>query len=162
MVMLGAQLQQRRSLKLRIDQLAEITANLSVAEQELSELRSKELLLHYSERHRASVKEPSWVGLIESLAPCLPANARLEEISLSDRKNLVLRGVMYSGDHTYELLMALKQLPAMREVSVESVSPMGDFGSNQLHFEIRCRLRQSFELSPSQTDPMERLVSKQR
>ena len=135
-----AQWSNRQRLTSKMNELSAVTAELSVTEQELAEWDSKEKLLGAFAELENNIVQPIWVELVHDVAPCLPANARLDSFTLSEGAIINLRGNMTEGDRTYEMLAALKQLPQVSEVSVESVTSMGNASLEQFQFEVKCRL----------------------
>jgi hypothetical protein len=117
-------------------------AEAAAYEFELEEWEAKK---HFVESYRIldeQLRDSSWKELVGQIAPCLPSNARLEALTVSDDSTISLRGSMFKEDTTYEMLSALKQLPAIAEVSLESVNTNGDL-TKKLQFEVKCRLFKS-------------------
>ncbi len=139
----------RLQLAAKIDELSDITVEISMMEQELGVWASKERSLQAYLTLERRLGDRSWVDLVQAIAPCLPPNARLDSLSLSDATTINLRGTMMEGDRTYEMLGALKQLPMIGEVAVESVSSMGVASLEQFQFEVKCRLLERRETSPT-------------
>lgn len=130
--------QRMASLQSKLDA---VSAEVSIAEEELSDWDAKQRLVSSYRLLRQQIVATQLDGLVKSIAPCLPTNTRLDSFSLNDDKTLSLRGTMIAGDLTYELLLALKQLPEISQVSLESVNAVGDARENQIQFDVRCNLR---------------------
>ena len=118
-----------------------VSAEVSVAEDELVTWDSKQRLVASYQQLQKQTTSIKLDELVRKIAPCLPLNTRLDSLSLNDDKTLSLRGTMIAGDLTYELLLALKQLPEISQVSLESVNAVGDARENQILFDIRCQLQ---------------------
>ena len=127
------------SLQSRLDS---VSAEVSIAEDELSNWDAKQRLVSSYRSLREQTVVTRLDELIHAIAPCLPLNTRLDSLSLNDDKTLSLRGTMIASDQTYEMLLALKQIPQINQVSLESVNAVGDAREKQLQFDVRCRLRQ--------------------
>ncbi len=127
------------ALQLRLDS---VSAEVSIAEDELADWEAKQRLVASYRQLRQQTVDTRLDELILSVAPCLPANTRLESLALNDDKTLSLRGTMVAGDQTYEMLLALKLLPQINQVSLESVIAVGDARENQIQFDVRCKLTQ--------------------
>jgi hypothetical protein len=121
-------------------QLDSVSAEVSVAEEELADWEAKQRLIANYRQLRLQADNTRLDELILAIAPCLPANTRLESLALNDDKSLSMRGTMVSGDQTYEMLLALKSLPQIGQVSLESVNAVGDARENQIQFDVRCKL----------------------
>jgi hypothetical protein len=124
-------------------------AEAAAFEIELEEWEAKK---HFVESYRIldeQLRDSSWKDLVGQIAPCLPANSRLEALTVSDDSTISLRGSMFKEDTTYEMLSALKQLPAIAEVSLESMITNSEL-TKKLQFEVKCRL---FKTTPSVKKP---------
>ena len=140
------------SLQSRLDS---VSAEVAIAEGELSDWDAKQRLVSSYRRLREQTVVTRLDELILAIAPCLPLNTRLDSLSLNDDKTLSLRGTMIASDQTYEMLLALKQIPEIKQVSLESVNAVGDAREKQLQFDVRCKLKQPDQatLMVSQTTP---------
>ena len=78
--------------------------------------------------------------LVSQIATCLPGDCRLDWCGWENQGRLVLKGTMLQGDQTYELLKALRDLPQICEVALESVENSSNQGRNSTNFEIHCEL----------------------
>ncbi len=130
-----------RHLAAMKSKLDTVTAEVSIAEEELTHWEAKQTLIKNYRLLRAQTDNTRIDELILAVAPCLPPHTRLESVALNDDRSLSLRGIMVAGDQTYEMLMALKVLPQISQVSLESVNAMGDARENQIQFDVRCKLR---------------------
>lgn len=140
LAVLGMQWNDQRKVMHKRTELELINAARTGAENELVDWESKQLLVDSFRQLERQLCQTSWDTLIMELAPCLPKNARMESFSVADDNIVTLRGMMFSTDSTYEMLSAIKQLPNIQEVSLESVSAIGDASRSQLQFEVKCRL----------------------
>jgi hypothetical protein len=121
----------------------ELTISEAAAfEIELLEWGAKKQLVDSYRILEEQIRESSWKELVSLIAPCLPSNSRLESLTAVEDSTISLRGSMFNEDTTYEMLSALKQLPIIAEVSLESVNTNGDL-TKKLQFEVRCRLFKS-------------------
>lgn len=127
-----------------------ITTDVSVAETELAEWEHKQRLIDSYQQLEHQISDGSWSHLIGEIAPCLPGNARLDSLTLSDDRTVTLRGTMVARDQTYEMLAAIKQLPNVAEVSLESVNAIGDNAQSQFQFEVKFRINRK-PSKPSET-----------
>ncbi len=139
-----------RRLAAMKSKLDSVSAEVSIAEEELSDWEAKQRLITNYQYLREQTVITRLDELIQSVAPCLPPNTRLESLTLNDDKSLSLRGTMIAGDQTYEMLLALKLLPEIKQVSLESVNAVGDARENQIQFDIRCKLAQPARGAPDQ------------
>ena len=146
MVVCGLYLNDYRKLAAKKRECASITSNVSIAESEIAEWESKQRLIGAYERLDGELAATSWTQLIVDLAPCLPDNARLDNLSLNDDRTVTLRGTMVARDQTYEMLAAIKQLPNVVDVSLESVNSVGSSSQIQFQFEVK------FQMSSVTTD----------
>ena len=149
-----------RRFALLQSRLDSVSAHLSIAQDELSDWDAKQRLVTSYQILRQQTVVTRLDELIHSIAPCLPTNTRLESLSLNDDKTLSLRGAMIASDTTYEMLLALKQLPEISQVSLESVNAVGDARENQMQFDVRCKLRQPSEDTGSKNYLIHTAVSK--
>lgn len=95
--------------------------------------------------------------LLTDVASCLPDDTRVDSLSVEENYHLVLKGTMREGDRSYEVLKALKSLPVIQEVSLESVGRSAKHGETGTLFEIHCELTaQSAESSDSKIASIER------
>lgn len=133
----------QHQLECKLTELAIVNAARSGAEAELVDWESKQLLIDSYRKLEGDLRQLNWSTLISELAPCFPRNSRLESFSVGEDDTVNLRGMMFSSDSTYEMLSAIKRLPNIQEVSLESVSPIGDASKSQLQFEVKCRIVES-------------------
>jgi uncharacterized membrane protein YhiD involved in acid resistance len=134
----GLMLRDRQSAFAVQERIENAQVYASVTNEELMEWQAKERrLIHYRALRDQSLQIPmeEWIA---ALAPCLPINTRIETFSLNDDKSFTLRGVMIDNDETYRMLAAIKRIPGITQVSLESVNAVGDTKSNQLQFDVRC------------------------
>lgn len=136
-----------RKLECKLSELALVNEERTRAEAEFFEWESKHLLIDSYRKLESELIQADWAKIVTELAPCLPPNARLESFSLAEDNGVNLRGMMFSSDTTYEMLSAIKRLPTMQEVSLESVSAVGDVSRSQLQFEVKCRLAERHMVS---------------
>ncbi len=135
----GLYLNDHRKLAAKKQEVAATAVDVSNVESELGEWELKQRLVNYYKQLEFQMAEGSWNQVITKLAPCIPANARLDSFILSDDSLVTLRGTMVGADQTYEMLAAIKQLPNISDVSLESVNAMGDLSQKLLQFEVKFR-----------------------
>ncbi len=104
---------------------------------ELHQARSK---LNTLKELQSSIWQVSENEILSMVAKCLSDDTRVDSLSIDSRAKVVLKGTMIYGDQTYDLLKALRALPAVEEVSLESVGRSTNFGQSCTSFEIQCQL----------------------
>lgn len=125
----------------RIESECDVLASSFDAEREqlleLDELRS---VLREYERLEARVAQQSVREIIGKVAGCLPEETRLDWCGIDTQGELVLKGTMLETDRTYEVLKALRDLPEIGEVALESVGRTSNYGKIATLFEIHCEI----------------------
>ncbi len=140
LLVLGLYLNDYRKLAVKKQEIAAISVDVSNVEFELTEWESKQKLIDAYKELELQIDEGPWNELIAQLAPCIPANARLDSFQFSDDRSVTLRGTMVGTDQTYEMLAAIKHLSNVSDVSLESVNAVGDLSQKQLQFELKFRV----------------------
>jgi hypothetical protein len=131
-------------LQLQIDdtlqQSQELQLTQAVEREQMLELEQLRMQTRHIRQQHAEWYRPPEHELIVSIAGCLPADTRLESFAIETTGRLILKGTMLNGDRSFELLQTLRQLPAIEEVALESVSKARTFGITNSLFEIHCQL----------------------
>lgn len=117
---------------------------------QLAELEASQALLQEYKRLQHTVFQHPIEDIVSAVATCLPADARIDWFGIDSQDRLVLKGTMLDGDRSYEILKALRDLPAIQEVALESVGRSTHFGQSATFFEIHCEL--AGKLSNSTSD----------
>lgn len=122
------------------DHAAELANHAQVERQQLMELDQLRSVLREYQRLDAKAKQHSVRDIITRVAQCLPGECRLDWCGFDAQSELILKGTMLQGDQTYEILKALRNLPEISEVALESVGNSSNHGKTATLFEIHCAL----------------------
>ncbi len=117
-----------------------LVSNFDLERQQLLELDRLRKVLREYERLEEKVTSHSIRDIVTRVAQCLPEECRLDWCGFDSQSVLVLKGTMLQGDQTYEILKALRDLPVISEVSLESVGNSSNQGKNATLFEIHCAI----------------------
>ncbi len=119
---------------------AVVASNFDQERQQLMELDDLRKVLHEYKRLEMKVARQSIREIVERVAQCLPGECRLDWCGLDTHSQLVLKGTMLHGDQSYEILKALRDLPEISEVALESVGNSSNSGQTSTLFEIHCEI----------------------
>lgn len=147
------------------DRNSALATSFDVERQKLLELDDLRKVLREYQRLEARVSRTATRDIITRVAQCLPGECRLDWCGLDAQSRLVLKGTMLQGDQSYEILKALRDLPEISEVALESVGSTSNLGRTANLFEIHCEIAEqplkSSELE-DQTGGSERLTASYR
>ncbi len=121
-------------------ELALVASNYDLERQQLLELDNHRKVLSEYQRLDKKISGPSIQTLVTRVANCLPEDCRLDWCGFDAQGELVLKGTMLQGDRTYEVLKALRDLPEISEVALESVGSTSNHGKTATLFEIHCEI----------------------
>lgn len=117
-----------------------LAGEYSLQHDQVMQLDDRRRLLHEYTRLAEQCTRTEIEGLLGKVAGCLPDDTRIETLLIDTEHRLVLKGTMLYGDQTYDVLRALRTVPNVGEVSLESVGHASDFGESATQFEIQCEL----------------------
>jgi hypothetical protein len=126
-----------------------LVSTMDLERQQLLELDRLRKVLREYRRLDEKVNRHSIRDIVTRVAQCLPGECRLDWCGFDAQSELVLKGTMLQGDQTYEILKALRNLPEISEVALESVGNSSNHGKNATLFEIHCEIS---EQAASSTD----------
>jgi hypothetical protein len=121
-------------------QYASLSSNFDEQRNLLLELDRQRRTLREFQRLRQQVERHAVRDILTHVAHCLPQDTRLDWCGLDTQGELVLKGTMLHGDRTYEVLKALRELPEISEVALESVGSASNYGKTATIFEIHCEI----------------------
>ncbi len=127
-------------LKANGSKLSQVASNFDQERRLLLELDSQRKVLQEYQRLEKKVSGQSIQSIIKHVANCLPQDSRIDWLGFDAQGGLVLKGTMLQGDQTYEVLKALRDLPEISEVALESVGTTSNHGKTATLFEIHCEI----------------------
>ncbi len=117
-----------------------LVSNFDLERQQLLELDRQRKILAEFKRLQTKITSATVRDVITRVATCLPEDCRLDWCGIDAQGQLVLKGTMLQGDQTYEVLKALRDLPEISEVALESVGSASNYGKTATLFEIHCEI----------------------
>jgi hypothetical protein len=139
-----------RQVRLHQAQNSVVASGFDRDRQQLLLLDRQRKVLNEYRRLVSQVQRQPVRALVTHIANCLPADCRLNWCGLDAQGGLILKGMMLQGDQSYEILKALRDLPEISEVALESVENSSNQGKNSKQFEIHCvTVEQSLESTPA-------------
>lgn len=117
-----------------------LASSFDLERQKLLELDETRKVLREYQRLEENVSRRAVRDIITRVAQCLPGECRLDWCGLDTQSRLVLKGTMLQGDQSYEILKALRDLPEISEVALESVGNSSNLGRTSNLFEIHCEI----------------------
>ncbi len=123
-----------------VTQNSTLASSFDLERQKLLELDETRKVLREYQRLEENVSRRAVRDIITRVAQCLPGECRLDWCGLDTQSRLVLKGTMLQGDQSYEILKALRDLPEISEVALESVGNSSNLGRTSNLFEIHCEI----------------------
>lgn len=122
------------------NEIVTIQESFNQERSQLVELTESQSLLEQYRRLEDQLRQVPPEKLIVMLASCLPEDTRLDRLSIEANDQLKMKGTALNGDRSYELVSALRRLPIMSDVSLESVDKSSNTNGLSTHFQIQCQL----------------------